>query len=86
MVDFVKAVVAENESSLGTLAVDDAVQSLKQALSSLDTPEGLRKLPCPDMGISRSQSSSVLPPIDAVLVALRWSQGILFLRAFLIPD
>ncbi|PVI00756.1 hypothetical protein DM02DRAFT_614115 [Periconia macrospinosa] len=74
VVDFVKAVVAEKESSLGTLAADDAVQSLKQALSSLTNSEGLRKLPCFDMGISRSQSSPVLPPIDAVLVVLRWSQ------------
>jgi hypothetical protein len=82
----VKAVVAESESSLGTLAADDAVQSLKQALSSLGNSEGLRKLPCPDMGISRSQSSPVLPPIDVVLVVLRWSLGIHFLRAFVIPN
>lgn len=75
IIDFVKAVVGDRGSGEVDGETGEVLSSLKTLVQTLESPPTAQDLHISDTKVLNHQVASSMPPLNTVVVVLRWAKG-----------
>ena len=75
IIDFVKAVLKDRGSRDVGPEASEVLSSLRKLVQALEDPAAARGLSFPKAKLTKHQANPPMPPLEAVLMVLRWAKG-----------
>jgi hypothetical protein len=75
IVHYIKAVVNDRNTELSGVEQNTVVSSLKNLLHAVEGSRPGPHLSIPKINVAKHQVDSLMPPLDAAVVILRWAKG-----------